>query len=754
MVSSQVSSAGWVVPLTALYVSLTCAVCSISQQFKLLGYMSMISLAIASVATATSFYPSDPFGAALVLLMLLALPMLCSLGPKGDPQAEKGPRIPSLKRFWPGVERRWQGATILRDPMRRVMFVVVCGVAVSALLLTPAGVGFTLQGNPIGEDGSLFLTLCLGWLWGYLFLRGTGSRKKGAWFGLALLSLGCIFTFVHLVRSPYEGYLLALLAAAFLYSTMSHSRYRWLQPFSPLHLPLDMLALSFVGVIPFISLSYEPLPEALLGISSQSLSFFPFSLIPSTLGAALALYLTLWRVRSASSPSAASSWSWLLLIPGSLSSWSYSALLLVLHLPPLAGILAFTIFVASLTLFWPSFAKTDWSGPLDVLALALALLTLFLSSFGSFSSFFALPNSLITGVLSLFFAALSYCVVRRQDRFFLLFLPACLGLLTFSVLSSFPVLVFVLSLSFPFLALLLYQRRASSTALLRWEWPLLALGGYGGLALASTYAFSPGFFASAPLALYLALLAIAWYSAAILVNKPGWLLFSITFLLLIWAVSAFSLTCAGQCPHGDRSTFILTTIGIAVGSALAGILLHWLTLTRKSASRSRHTSESPYPPRRGASQEAASRQDHSLEDKVRETKQVQQSDPSTKVEAYTPHRAAYCWTAFVDSLCVSIALSLLFHSWWVLGGGILESFIFAGITAASIQKNRKCIDQAIYLLSALLIFPVAWGYVGWQCGSLLSHTIPFMFFPHILALLGGVAGLIGYVFTCVCTGVQ
>ncbi|MGH2507775.1 MAG: hypothetical protein ACRDHZ_10310 [Ktedonobacteraceae bacterium] len=543
--SSDTSGADWVVPLAALYVSLTCAICAISQNFSLFSYMSMIALAIATVTTASTFSTSNPLGTVLVSLMLLALPMLCSI------ERVDGAPIPFLESFWQGAARLWPGTTILRAPMRRVMLVIVFFAGVISLFLTLAGIWLALTGNLLLEDASLFSTLLLLLLWGYLFLRGTGHRE--GWFGLTLLSLVCILAFVRLIQSPYEGYILALLGAAFLYHAMSRFGKRQLRPFYPFELHLDVLALFLVGVIPFVSLRDENIPGALFGLSAP---FLHFSLIPSALGAALAFNISLIRIRSSFSASvappntplsgalptgptpAASAWPWLLLLTGFLATWSYSALLLILHIPPLAGMLTLTVFVALLALFIHRFTGTFWSNPLDALALGLALLTLSLSPLSTLDN----PSA---GVLLLFFALLSYIILFYQRHFSLLFLPTGLALLGLIWLFRNPELLLLLSLIFPFLAVLVRVSRFASTTSF-WEWPLLTLGCSSGLVLAATHTFAPDFFALLPFPFCLTLLAVAWYSSAIMARAPWWLFFNIVFALLALLAFAFPFPSTNQ----------------------------------------------------------------------------------------------------------------------------------------------------------------------------------------------------------------
>ncbi len=134
----------------------------------------------------------------------------------------------------------------------------------------------------------------------------------------------------------------------------------------------------------------------------------------------------------------------------------------------------------------------------------------------------------------------------------------------------------------------------------------------------------------------------------------------------------------------------------------------------------------------------------------RETEQVQQLEQVKKEKLYNTVRRGLIYASLINSICVSIALSRLLHSWLVLGGGILGGLILTGITAAS-AKNEKIDDQGIWSVSLLLIFPLAWGYVGWLCDSFMSHMIYFVFLPQILGLVGLAAGCLGYSITCAFT---
>ena len=134
----------------------------------------------------------------------------------------------------------------------------------------------------------------------------------------------------------------------------------------------------------------------------------------------------------------------------------------------------------------------------------------------------------------------------------------------------------------------------------------------------------------------------------------------------------------------------------------------------------------------------------------RETRQVQQSEQVKKETLYKTVKLGLVYASLIDSICVSIALSLFLRSWLVLGGGILGGLILTGITAFS-AKNEDVAKQAIWCVSVLLIFPLAWGYAGWLCDSFMSHIINFVFLPQVLALVGFVAGCIGYTCTCAVT---
>lgn len=564
VVSSQAADTSWIVPLAALYVGFACAICAISQQFSLFSYMSMIAFAISVVAIASVFNTSSPLGLSLVLLILLALPMLCSI------ERVDGRASASLDHYWQEANGLWPGAIILRAPMRRVMMVIVFCVMVISLYLTGALLAFA--NVQFLESYSLDFSLCtatlLVLLWGYLFLRSSG-RTKG-WFGWVLLSFYWILIFLHLLQSPYEVYLLMFPSAAFLYRFMSRFGKGWLAPFAPLALHLDVLAIFLVGVIPFASLN------VLVGLFGLSLPLLPSSLISSALGAALAFTIAFQRTHlslSGQSPTA-SAWRWLLLLAGFLATWSYSALLLLLHLPPFAGILSLTILVALLAIFVHRPTGQSWSDPLDALALGLALLTFFLSPF------LALDNP-STGILLLFFAILAYLIIRYQDHFSLLFLPTGLALFGLIWLCYNPEFLFLLGLIFPFLAAALVQIRRSGPATKSrfWEWPLLTLGSASGLALAATHALAQDFFfALIPFPLCLALLAGTWYGSAILIKKTlRWFYLCFSTVFALFALLALAL------PFPSTNQLGLTLIAFCFAGT--GFFVSLFLRTGRGASR-------------------------------------------------------------------------------------------------------------------------------------------------------------------------
>ncbi|MGH2509775.1 MAG: hypothetical protein ACRDHZ_20540, partial [Ktedonobacteraceae bacterium] len=132
-----------------------------------------------------------------------------------------------------------------------------------------------------------------------------------------------------------------------------------------------------------------------------------------------------------------------------------------------------------------------------------------------------------------------------------------------------------------------------------------------------------------------------------------------------------------------------------------------------------------------------------------QSKPRQQLEPAKNDKRYNAPltRARLSFVSFFNSICFSIALSILLHSWWVLGEGLLGSLIFTGIAAISKKKNELAGDQPIFILSGCLIFPIAWGLAGWLFISSIIHSLSL---PQILVITGSVLGAgIGLVAGCV-----
>lgn len=99
-------------------------------------------------------------------------------------------------------------------------------------------------------------------------------------------------------------------------------------------------------------------------------------------------------------------------------------------------------------------------------------------------------------------------------------------------------------------------------------------------------------------------------------------------------------------------------------------------------------------------------------------------------------------TTLTDSICISLAFSLLLHSWWILGGSLLVGLLLTGIIVLSVKDNVHAFDQTSVTMIWFL-FALMWGYAGWFiCDVHVPSIIHFL-----CALIGFILGAIGYPIT-------
>src|SRR5207302_3379284 len=168
---------------------------------------------------------------------------------------------------------------------------------------------------------------------------------------------------------------------ALLYHAFSRFAPRLLEPFGKLALRLDQIALLLVSVIPLLIvpqvvpiLLYHAALSGVAAFFSSPLSAWT-GLVVLIVGVLLTIDVTLYRA-NAIKAEILNRWPWLLLLSGVLFTWFYAVVMLPLFSDATWAFLVLTLGLVAAAVFVRRRFGGLWANPLDVLALAEALLTL------------------------------------------------------------------------------------------------------------------------------------------------------------------------------------------------------------------------------------------------------------------------------------------------------------------------------------------------------------------------------------------
>jgi len=512
------------VAIAAVYAAIVYTLLAVYQRFTPFAYLGMVALVVADLALADALKLAYWWWPCMA--MLLAIPALLSI------------RRPSGSD-WP-FKHSW---SVLRDPVRFVMYTIVTAGALALLFTTAYSLRLDAFGTPLREVRFALLTLTLLMLlWASLLIWL--ARRTRAVIALAYIALLSVPALCYAFAFESIGYALALTCVALLYHGLNRFAGRLLQPFGILSLGLDQIALALVFLVPFIS---SPLLPAQLFDSTYTVSSLHLQtswrtvaeLIAVGFGIILTISVSFSRAGLGKTPLKAA-WCWLLLLGGFLLNWEYTLVVLALHIVPVWAFLGLALVMVVGAVAVRRLFGAAWANPLDVLALFGMTLTLTLS---------LKQNQDVISILLLSFAALLYIVLLYQQRQNWLFLPLAFALLALPALWDRPLTMLLIGVLLPLASVAIrylisnrwHTSHADVLANLRlanmWEWPLLATGLVYGVTLSvhdvttSAGAFAYALHVNVPVALEVALLSLAWYASAALARVKLWLVPSVGFAI-------------------------------------------------------------------------------------------------------------------------------------------------------------------------------------------------------------------------------
>ncbi len=534
------------VAIAALYAAIVYGALAVYQQFRLFGYLAVVSLALADLACSSALHLNYWWWPSV--FMLLAFPALFF--------------VTLLSR---GARSVGGTLAILREPVRILMYACIgigaTGVLATFLFSLQAGFSHAWQ----DERFSVVCMLLLLLVWVALFAWRTGHTTL--WLLEPYLFLAFVAACSYSFLLDQAGYALAFTGVALLYHglvRLATGRIRAVQGMSR---HLETIALVLVGLVPVIiepGLLWQLLVQAYAPSSFHYHMNNLFIHIGVLLvGFALTISVITGHTRARRAPDAAqTAWCWLLLLSGFIFSCLYSIVVLTAAATPVWSFLVLTLGLSGLTVAVRRLLSSAWANPLDILILCMAALTLVLSLAQG-------PQRIM--LLLLGFAVLLYAVLVYQQRVRWLFLP-----LVFAVLALFPLslehrVLFALSVLLPFVVAGMYhffRRQAPrfqiagqprSYGPLFWVWPLIAICLLYEVFFAaqemqtSVSTFQQWSGLAVSWALELVVFSCVWYLAAVLTRVKSWLLIMLAFALvallsplnpfwtLLWLASVLAL---------------------------------------------------------------------------------------------------------------------------------------------------------------------------------------------------------------------
>ncbi len=513
-------SAPTVVAIAAAYAAIIYALLTVTQQFKVFGYLSVVALVLADLAAASSLHLAYWWWP--VLLMPLAFGGLFSMSPN---------------RFLNG------NRAVLREPVRVLMYLCIASVGLSILSVYYYALLLDLFKQPsfdIRLAGACMLLALFGWTWVYIVV--TKRFALGAL--LAYQLVGVVAALAYTFNAPSIGYGVVFTALASAYVLFILTAKQVLPRFRYLRGHMELVALVLVTLVPLLVAPLVPLALFQVAYSPSATPIFLtsnvlFVLPVLVVACALPVSIMFSRTDLRRLP-AQRGWCWLLLLSISVFSWAYSVVVLSLRLAPVPALLALTLLLLVSAIAVRRSVSVAWSHPLDVIVLGEAVFLLLLS---------VGHDANVNLSLLLLFAVLSYAVVVAQRRSVWLFLPLVFLLLAFPLTLAHPRLLLSLSVVLPLVAVVIArQERYQTPTLVRegrpntlrlstlvWEWPPLAAGVFFGItfciqdALASVSTVQHMVGEPFSVAVEMAALALVWYSAAVLARVKWWLFVVVGF---------------------------------------------------------------------------------------------------------------------------------------------------------------------------------------------------------------------------------
>lgn len=530
-------SAPTVVAIAALYATLVYAFLSVSQRFKLFGYLSATALVVADFALAYSF--SLNYWWWPVLLMPFAFLALLTLRPSTQSSLLNG------------------NIAILREPIRVLMFACITALCINigyVYLYSNATDVFTKPSFEHRFVGAVTLLLLLLWTVAYVWIT-----KRFAWIAALpyqFVAVVTAFAFVYQRQAIEYGLLFTAIAVFYHVGTLAARQ--TLHRFVYLRNHIEAITLALVSLVPFLVAPYalwRILLNAAVQYSTQNHvdSTAPLALLALLISCAVTVSVILAHTGFQRMPAAPqTSWRWLLLLSGFLFTWVYSVAIIILRIPPMYAFLALTLLILTGTVALRRLVSAAWSNPLDVIVLCTALFTLLLSVLGQSSD--------TNLALVLLFALLSYAMMFYQRRAAWLFISVLFALLTFVWLWQYPRLELLLGVALPLVAVVIARTRrpfsflvgegskAVRVSLFGWEWPLLLFGLLCGITVCVLDASAPmttmQYWLGIPfsVALELAGLALVWYVVAVLAHMKWWLMVAVSFAIASLLIPSNSFT--------------------------------------------------------------------------------------------------------------------------------------------------------------------------------------------------------------------
>lgn len=568
------------IALAATYALFVYGALAVYQKFSLAGYLAVVALAVAVLATASVFklgywwWPG--------VLMLPALPALFAL-----------PRRPGDVR--PFVDP-W---TILREPIQVFMWICVAVCVIGIPTLFCAQILFASRHMLTEIHLALFCMAFLLFCWNCGLIWRTQNMARAI--TIPYLFLLSALAFAYALSFDVTGYVLVLTGVALLYhGLMRLIPPRIVQTFKQASMHMEWLALALVALVPFIAVPLLPIyliQQAYMpGVQRLPLSAgLIVELSAIIAGLALTISVVLRHTGFQKVPAAASTrWRWLLLFSGFLLNVVYAILILLQRADPLWWLLGLGLALVIAAVAVRRLVGTAWAHPLEVLAL-VEIMWMLLFSFDQ-------EAGRIIAVW-FFVVALLYAAVLYQHRAYVLFLPVLFALPVIYVLFARTEILFMACLVLPLAAAgvrrLISNRWNVSHADLpihksiMWEWPLLAIGVIYALmfslydvGFASTSTVEGWLHIVFPASLELTAIAICWYAAAALARVKWWssmmvgcvvvalLIPSNPFWVLAWLAPILMLPTLGVSRWAGRGWAIPLYIVAVFSAVMMGVTGH------------------------------------------------------------------------------------------------------------------------------------------------------------------------------------